>query len=434
MSSISEEVILFENKNQLWNLKIQDVFIWELIRLDVFLQIQELHSSEKFVPTSSKSQSFRIKIKRFISNLFRSPFLGKKVDEIIFESSRKYKISDNSYADLYTSFLKDDNFVKNALTIETTFDIDNFDYKKSHIDSLNFISKLLRSFVKITYNSTEIHEIKKLETLLKDNFGLLIDLKETIRTKILHFKSEELVFHWLLKLRKPKKVFFIGYNRFSALVSACKKLNVDSIEVQHGLILKESLIYHFPNVSKGALNYFPNSFVLWKEFPYNTGELPVCTKNIKYINKSHLTYMVEKFSNIKKEKKSILIVSQPMHSTGILDFIKSNLLSLREYNIYYKIHPMEFNKLGLNDDLTDLSKFGNIKIIKNEMSIYELLQKVSFVLGVYSTTLFEASLFNCEIFVLDIDSNHYTDSLRDKPNVSFIYPDTNLVDYLELKK
>ncbi|KEY18822.1 hypothetical protein [Kaistella antarctica] len=417
---ISNYLLKVEKKHDLLQWEINGVFVWELIRLKIYLLLQEKMADESFGDFSRVSTLKRIEnqLKRIWRNaILRNPFLSRfKGDIIIFESGRKYMI-DDIYADIYTYFLCQD-FRKQNISFErfeTNFKYDLNNEKSSkyhHIDGIKLISKGISNFIKLVFSQNDIDLIKKIEKDICDHLEINIDLKEIITTEYKIFKSEKITYLKLLWLKLPKQIFLVNYSDYAALISAAKDLNIETVELQHGLIIKEALTYHFPNSEENKMKYFPSKFYEWKDFKHNTGKLPLGKDYIISNPHNHLDYMKNKYRDVVRNSKTILVASQPFHSEKIKEFILKNVPLMPDYQFYYKLHPMEFDHFFDSKLAKNLNRYDNLIILKNEESIYKLLKEAKYVIGIYSTTLFEAELFGCTPIILSTE-NKYTSSLND---------------------
>lgn len=432
-NDITDFILDLEQKYNLLYWKINDVYIWQLIRVDLFLTLQEKKYKEKYDPSCQKSFLERIRIifHRVYNSIILNPlFISKKYDVIFFDSGRKYLI-DNRYEDIYTYFLKQeyDKKGKRCLTITSSLISDNIDTK--HIDSINLLSKFFQMFFFHRIIKQDLTNIASIKNDIFSEFEINIDIESLIRNKYKKFKSQLKLFELLINKTQCKEIFLVNYLNYPALISIAKKKHVKVSEIQHGLLVKESLVYHFPSAEANTLEYFPSQFYIWENFKFNTGRLPISSNNIIINSYNHLSYMKKKYQDAKKNDKSVLISSQPFFSKKIADFILNNAKEMDEYIFYYKIHPLEFESFEKTEIYQQLLKYKNISFIKNETSIYELMAKSKTIIGIYSTSLFEAFYFNCNIFIIESEGIDITNSLLKQNNVHLIKQNESLKLLLE---
>lgn len=434
--SIEKFIIDLENNMSLFAWKSNDIKIWELIRVFIYLDIVEKNTNDFFEKNGKVGfiKSKVILLRRFFCNsIFRNPFFMKRSDVLVLESGRKY-LFDKDYIDIYTYFLKS-KLIKEDFTynyIETNYKYDllgNNKNNKGHLDFLIFISKIQEPFIKIFLNENDVKIIKDIELRIFEKFNILINVESIVNDKLKKFYIQRFWFTKLIKSKKIRKIFLVNYVDYFGIIAAAKDNNVSVVELQHGLIIQESLIYHFPNVQKDSLNYFPDQFYVWKDFSLISGVLPIT--NIVENSYNHLEEMIMKYKNIEKENNLVLIASQPFYSDVILEYVLNNAKKMKNYNFVYKLHPMQFDSFFDSEFAKELLNLENVKIVKNEESIYYLLSKSRYVVGIYSTVLFESNMFGCKPLVLYSEYVSFSEILFQKKHAIKLDFNTLLTNYID---
>lgn len=238
----------FEKDHKYENLEYKNINIIPLIRLILFRN-EELNYKNNFIQRSfiiSKLKSI-LKIPYFVFKKFRySKYLkkikNKKIDLVFFSDSAFYydKIKGkkvNLFIDPYFELLKkkyksikveiiSHNFYKNEVKRNEPFYLNLF--------YINFFYYMYNSFKKVFTKQKKFKFKKKFKSKYEsiynidkgNQIGLLID-------KIL-FESNS--FELFLKQINPKIVFLTCYYSHQNLpiIHACKKLNIPSVDIQHG--------------------------------------------------------------------------------------------------------------------------------------------------------------------------------------------------------
>lgn len=430
---ITEKFLEFEKKNSLLSLEISQVFPWQISRVSIFLKI-----IERFIPGNIQRHSdSRIrKIKKilyrvFINSIFYNPYLDfQKSEVLVFESGRKYKDGEG-YIDIYTHhFCQNLKAEKKNITVYESFyneheSILKLERNIKHLDFIRFFSKLMMLNVKPVYTKNEFESIAHLEYLFKEEFKVEIDLKTIFMQDIKTFKVELSLYEKLFRVKKPKEIYIINSCDKGALIYAAKKNKIVVNELQHGLNSDKDVILNFPNSIEGSLEYFPDKFYRWNNINMFFAKLPLAKENILDFPNVHLQNMVSTTHHISKEHKTILIISQPYGSDTIQDFILSNIAELPNYNFIYKLHPAE-NEGDFFKFRDKYVGFNNIRFVKNEESSYMLLRKAKYVIGVYSSLLFEAAAFDCNVILLNLPGVEMSHPLLDDPRNIMIDIDQKL--------
>lgn len=436
-NNISHFLLSLEEKYDLLTWNINSVLVWEIIRIKVFLLLQEKTAAQSFGKIAPKSTCNKVIniCSRILNNfILGNPFF--RVFEgniIIFESGRKYSIGELN-ADIYTYFIAK-NLEKENIAFEffeTSIDSKrdrNYNKTPFHIDSIKFVSKVLHKFISLSFSDDDVNLVKKLEGEIEKTLNIPMDLKHLITSEYKIFISEKIVYKKLLHLKHTKKIFLVNYSEYFSLLSAANDLKIETVELQHGLILKEAMTYHFPNSEDNKMNYFPTKFYVWKDFSYNSGKLPLSQDKIVANPHNHLEFMKNKFENIVKNPKSIVVASQPFYSLKIQDYILKNARVMTDYRFIYKLHPMEFQYFFESGQSQSLLQLKNVNFVKNEISIYQLLKESRYIIGIYSTSLFEAEMFQCIPVVLPIE-NAFSKSLEHNKNTIVVNENTALTNYI----
>src|SRR5665647_479188 len=424
-----------ENKYNLLEWKINDIFVWQSARMLIFTKLLDsCIPSNAIINKKSLLQNIKSFFKRCIINsLLHNPFFDfNKSDVLVFESGRKYLVDDH-YIDIYTKYFCDDLKKENISyqKYEINYNVSDLTprYQRTkHLDFILIISKLTSKFVNPKLSETDKELTAKLETSVYEQLGIRINLLIIFTNEIKRFKSQYPFYKILFQLKRAKKIYIINSSDKAPLIKAAKDNDIIVTELQHGLIIKESLSCHFPNTRENSLEYFPNKFYIWEDLNMCTSKIPISIECIVNFRNKHLDYMLEKNRNITCKENQVLIVSQPYSSPAILQFIIDNIEELPNWQFVYKLHPLENPDLFINSFL--FSKYKNLTIVKNDSSIYKLVSESKFVIGVYSTAVFEATYFGCNTLLLNLPGIEMSYSLVESNKAKLIDINERLQKYL----
>jgi hypothetical protein len=434
---VTHTLLQIEEKYNLLYWKVNEVYIWQSLRASMYGKIVNflLPNNTRGRKTSFNEKNKTILRRIFINSLLKNPFVDfKKVDILVFDSGRKYFVNDK-YIDIYTEYfineLNSNNIKYRRYNISHKTDKVGQKIKTDkHLDFIYLISRIISLFIILNISRRNLSKIILIENEIKNVFNYNFDFRSLIIKEIKRFKSQFLLYNWLIKLKSPKEIYLINSTDKAPLIMAAKRNHVIVNELQHGLIVKEGLIANFPNVKKNSLAYFPDKFYLWKDLNMCTSILPLKEENIIEFPNKHLENMKFCFRNTDKKKNQILVVSQPVHSESLLKYILSNVSKMMNYKIFYKIHPME-NASYIESQVLKNNFSEKIRVVRNEESIYKLLAQSEIVLGIYSTSLFEASYFGCKILLLDMPGVEVAHSLIENGQARLIKREDNLLNLLQ---
>lgn len=422
---ISKILLEMEDKYKLLQWKIEGVYVWQSARAQIYEKITNLLYSSNYKSVASKHKApfnlFHLLKRAFINCSILNPYLDfNTTDNLIFESSRK-ELVDGEFIDIYTKYiidcLEDSNETFTVYSIGKPLrKLRHSYYFNKSLDFVNLFSKSMTFFFNNDFNKKDEIIIHKIENEIKIQLSIEINLFTILKNEIKRFKSQYLSYKLLFIIKRPKNIFLVGSGYKAPLVKAAKDCDILVNELQHGLILKESIIANYPNSKENTVEYFPDRFYIWKDLNMCSAKLPLSKDNIFYFPNYHLEYMMKKFRNNVRKSNQITIISQPFIGNKIFKYLISNNEKMRDWHFIYKLHPSENIK---DYELLDykINELSNIEIITNETSIYKLMSESNIVIGVFSTALFEAKHFDCKIILLDIPGVEFAELLLNQKNV-----------------
>jgi len=427
-----------EKKYSVYSLESNNVYYWKLIRKDLYdYIIMKLGFVEKAHPMSNwdKIKRFIFLLKYSTINLLKKNNI-KRSDVLILTHGRKNKIND-SYEDIYLYDILRQLKKNNS----SYFIIDRPDHYGKHLGKErnniiyferfgHIVREILYPFfihrIKLTETRNVIIEIEK---EIKERLNIDINLEKLIKKKIFRFILEKRYFDKLLDKIQPNNIFLVVSYGKEELIASARERGINVTEVQHGVITNYHMGYYFPY--KEQIPYFPDKLILfgeyWKdsvEFPQNTslevGSFSFCrpSKKIKTSDK----------------KNKVLFISQGTIGSQ-LSKIAASFAKNNKIGCYYKLHPSEFNNWKIKyPELSRSQDDGLIEVVLNSKSIYELFEECKFVIGVNSTAIFEALLYECNTYVIKIEGYQYMDFLIKHNYVKLISDNfniniTDLLDY-----
>jgi hypothetical protein len=413
IKDLCEYIWYLEDKYDLLDLEINGIHPWAAFRMDLYSEIGKRCEvfDKKLVMGLSKRKKI-LSLFRFLKNsfFFNALYSLKEVDVLIF-SRPISKLSNKKSIDIYTHFLVND-FIQN----DTSFLEFESPYKGKHIrekhkhkrylDSI-FISRNLKNiFIQIKLSKKTDETLTQLSNELNEEFDGYLDIKKVLISNVKKFIPTYYSYLKILQKTKPKKIYLvISYGR-GELIKAAKDLGIEVIELQHGTFSKYHLGYSFPK--KVNTQYFPDKFYVWTDYWKSLINLPIQLEKVIISPFQYLEIEKKKYTHIKKEKDSLLILSQGGITESILSRIIQNITYFQKFNITFKLHPNEYHMISEYENLIYLQKKYNVKVVTN-IDLYKYLAKSEYQAGVFSTSLYEGVEFNCKTILLDVPGIEYMD-------------------------
>jgi hypothetical protein len=239
----------------------------------------------------------------------------------------------------------------------------------------------------------------------------------------------------LLIKTNPKVIFeLIHYSLPNLIINEqAKKLNIPTVEIQHGVIGKFSIAYNY-NYSISS-PFFPDFFGSFGDFWKAITHFPIRNENVFTIGFPYLTETAEKYNTEEKNsgKTKILIISQGTVGKSLVKFITNylNIYPDRNEEVIFKLHPSEYD---IWENNYPALSHPRIKVIDNDDEhLYKLISEAHKVLGVYSTALFEALYFNVPVGVYKTEGYFYLKDFIIRGNVKLIESPEDLINLAKAK-
>lgn len=343
------------------NLKIHWTYVRFFYFNHLFNQRFESQKSKKFV------RSFKY-LKAILGSLFRL----KKNKETFLIASSKEAQSVIKHFKLRKRIDSKESLDLSVLTYNTA------DPGFVYVDLIKIIARLGGNFVALRYSKPNKRIVTKLF------------IESIWMTRL---------FKVLFKLIRPQKIFIINWYTFYPAVVAAQQLKIEVHEVQHGIIHKEHPGYNMS--SKIEVKHLPNTFHLWDEKFSKHIRIPA------QLRFEYFGFPMQLSEQLTPQKgKSILIISQASISTEISNHINKLESFFSQYQeVIFRIHPKEINNPNLK-----IPKRFTISTPEDEM-FDEVLNRVSDVIGVFSTGLLKAEQLQKRIYLMDIPEKRKIESL-----------------------
>ncbi|MHA1540134.1 MAG: hypothetical protein ACTSXQ_06635 [Alphaproteobacteria bacterium] len=409
-----------EKKYTLLNWQVDDVYIWQVIRMQLYYAlVQKTGVFKNPHPNAARSQRQKIAFifKSLRAYFTRNPFCSSKaVPNILFPHQRKINgkdiYSEQLMAEMGGNILSVEP-LQTAMPLSKTLD---FYHVIAHI-------KTAFSLKKYKMEKSNQDKIIAIETEIRTAFQIDYDLKSVIFFQLLQFKNLYPIYHRLFKKNKTENVFVLVAYAKPHILAAAKDLNIKVIELQHGTITRYHLGYSYPGAP--TLAYAPDKLLTFGKYWSDTTELPsnlnpvvIGSPYIKALGQEH---------KASKEKKTITFCSQGVIGEKLFDFALKTAKQLKDYKIYFNLHPSErledYQKLMRRKEKTD-----NFHLIYKEPNIFTLLAQSEYQAGVFSTTLFEGIALGTKVILIDMPGIEYMRPLYEKNDAVLVRTVTEFID------
>lgn len=369
----------FEKKYSLFESKDHDLYYWDIIRFEVYVELLWNYTSRPTYKLRPNAGAVVNAIKEL--GYFIYYVLFTRPSNVFFACSRN-KVDehflDQNLEDIYRN-------IEGSKLIVESFQKRKADrtHKKSVYSPIAIVRRLCRPFVKRRDFSDLVEKLKK----AFPGFSLSgQDLNHIFASYLI----DRAFYRCLFRLWKPKQIFLTQNGIQKGMFWAARKQGIPLLEVQHGIIDGGHIAYNYSeeiNYSKDQL-HTPGHFLTFSEFwgrglnfPYVNLE---ALGNNSFYSAGNLS--IEKVRQTRGE--GLLVASSDLFGEPLSELVIKLAAHYPSLPIYFKLHPNQFAELAIYE--TRFKPFSHIHVITNEANIYELIARCDAVLAIQSTALYEA--------------------------------------------
>lgn len=388
---------------------------WDVYRHDLFLAVvyNDTEISRKI--TKKNKHNFFLLAKNFIRTQIA---FSKNKHKNVFYATSRYLLNNNVYYDpnIYDIYkeLENDSFV-----IESYSDKVSTTYPSCYNYSINIYRKIYLFFFKKQQFISE-NLIIKINNYFNSNIT-----KSFYDFRINNYIFEKKYYQRLLKKIKPKKFFLVQNGIQKGLISACHKLNIPIIELQHGDIGFTHPVYYFPNNYDCKYNISPDYLFVYSNFwkhriLFPNVKIEVLGNSFNYIKPS-----------VNNKIYGVSIFTNTLHTPLFDKFIADLLDTGYSERICYKLHPQQINEFeGIK---RKWEKYKNIDVVFLEKNSIEVIQSSENVITIHSTVVFQSIDSGRRTFLLTANDEYLSHKdIFDYPNVYLVNSVQNFLEKKEL--
>lgn len=408
--------LVIENNPEIFEFrfKFDDILMWPFIR--VYLHRIPIFREYKLSNTSVSKEKWSLTDKMLYlkKTVMNSPFktrLKTKYDILMFCSEITSVKKGNRYFNRvsdYFAFINKDK----TLLIEDAFRRKYYTPRAfpniCYHDFINLVAYIKSKFTKLS--GKDVVTIKNLLKFLEQKFPYKLEKLDldTIENILLRISKRLNIYYYLYNKLFDKfnpRVIFIedaSYGDRSYILKWAKVRNIITIEPQHGIVSKNHPAYNYGSAILNSYiykEYLPDYFLTYGKYWNESINLPVKKITIGNPNYSENIKRID-LSRKDKTKTKILIISQGTISETMkkIAIEISSMVDKSRYDISFRPHPSELHIL--KDRYSELLLRDTIKI-DIEKDLYYSLSNTDFVVGAYSTALFETIGICKSVFAIE---------------------------------
>ena len=397
----------------------KDIEYWPLLKHHIIIRQANKNGIEDLQYKSSSKIRLLFAFFLSVSNLLRAyfaphtkAFFGASSRAIIKKGSLKDEfVSEDKLAD-FTLLYHCSNYEK--ICLKTAF--------KKRIIFENLLMKcytIIRSmFFKKDGISNEYFSSEMLGSL-KENFALK---KSDIDLILFDFENKKRFYTLLLRFLNVDKTWLISSYTKSAIISASNNLQIETTELQHGVVAPYHPSYSFAGARLWGSSLLPINLLLtssfWLSFMEKSNFVDKLNISVNELAKDNTNILDTYCSSLQEGGGYILFTGQGVCYNKVFDFIREFLSLNPMVKFVYRPHPREhLNYLAYTEHILsdnfiviDRDSYANTK---------QLVCGAKAHISIFSSCHFEAIELLNKTYVLDIIDNNLMEAGRGDDNIVF---------------
>lgn len=433
----------FEQKYNLFNMKLEDFELWVYIRFELYFAIGEHFGITNGVGSTPKT-TLKDKLCLLWNTIIKNPYYNIDNYDVLIIPHQRRILDGTKYRCIYT------DEIANHLSfssITTEFLFGQIHYKPAKSNNIAYLDYIdVWPAIKYKILKCNNSEIKKyaqiIEGYIKEFFSVELTpgyIEKLIEKRYYWHKYKKPLLRKLLLKIKPKVIVeVVGYETNKMILNeVAHDLNIPCIELQHGVIGSGHIAYNY-KINK-PLKQFPSYLFVYSDYWKRTCSFPIGQDRIIPTGFPYLEEQVNKYPKKKKKGKSInIIIYSSTDSSNAIQRFTNELMDQLEknnykYRITYKLHPLEYN---YTTDIWDsLKESKNVNFIDSPTkSLYELCSDADIQVGVKTTAVFEGLSYGLDTFILDTGAPDIEFYMGDLVKAGFAVYGKNAEDFIAFVK
>lgn len=405
MEKLYSSFTQIEKKNDLFDLKINNVLVWERVRYWAYQNLKDLlgvgkaHTRDAVTfGTYAKGLS-----KLFKNTVYKNPLLSDRHNVLFFGHPRRKLLEDGLYWDIYCDPIID-HLDTSCLCVEKPHLMSHKSPPKTdnirYLDLFQYLFRIVQSTGLYTPKIERDH-VKKISGFEEDILSLFdvsIDILPLVQETLLEDRLLGKLYRMLLTQVSPEVVFLVTSYEHEVVIDTCRDLGIITVELQHGVIHEGHAGYAYPKRVKK--HSFPDYLLVFGDYWAENVNFPAENDQIVSIGYPYLEMRVDKFKGV-EEQDQVLFISQGPIGRKLSQVAVSFKKKVGQgINVVYKLHPGEYDRWKYEYPWL---KNSDVCVIDSDSTpLYRLMAESRVQVGVGSTALFEGLAFDLQTLIFDI--------------------------------
>ena len=375
----------FETENDLFELKEDGLYIWDILRFFVYLDY------------TYGPQPVRRPKRRLLDVLLKQVRRGASLISFLFRKSRpnlfyihsRDKMPDGRHFDRNAH-----DFLQRMAGESHILEI----YENPHTDYFYPVS--LFNFGNLVRRAYRLFYHRRKHDLLVEKINGQLGLHWNNRIINLHignFKADRLFYRWLFRLKRVKRVYTTTMPK--GIYCAARECGMEVMEFQHGIIDTGHISYNYPAELRDSKKvYCPDVLLTFSDFWCQDVHFP--GKRVVAVGNSVLAADMEmgvKLPAPDPKSRMIVFISGDVFGRSLAELAIGYIRLYPEDTIAFKLHVNQFNHRQEYDDL--FRDFPAIRVFTNEQPTEKLILSCSAIVLIQSTVAYQALQAGIPVFI-----------------------------------
>lgn len=404
MNSAATAFEQFELDYDLFDLRIDEIPIWERLRFWVFREIERQNGTgQAHTDVGNEWRDYARGAGLFLKNLVdRNPYLADSSDVLYVGHHRRKKREDGYWWDIYCDPIHeacDHEYVH----FEKDYMLQH--HQPARTSNLRYLDLIeyggtMQQILGLNEPRIPQAQRKRLEEAgdeIQERFDAQIDLSSMAR-EALHTRQTTLpLYRRLLEEVEPELVVLVVSYIWETFIEACKESGVPVVELQHGVIYNHHFGYSFPESRNKET--FPDYLFTFGDFWKDAVEFPIPNERVLPVGYPFLEESLAQYEQVESTPQ-LLFISQGTIGNQLSKYaMQLDQHPEFKHDIVYKLHPGEYDRW---EDEYPWLREANFEIIDSpDRQLYKLFAESSAQIGVGSTAVYEGLAFGLKTFVYD---------------------------------
>jgi len=449
--AIIDKFLEFEEKNNLFEQKIDGVLYWHYLRFILYNEIVNQKDKTGRAHADFKDLSGVTKAVRFFKliygAIFRNPFwFVSQKDVLVMNHARRGKV-EGYYEALYTDRLLE--------VLPYSYTVLENPYQGYHLkpvrtknlrykDYIDIAQEFIKNIYYVPFRrhvikATDFDSLKDVLRGLEDAFD--VDLPVAVWVKklqniIWNYRIHKKYFKKIIKRVNPKiilEVVSYSVNR-GVMNELAAERGIPTVELQHGTMGDGHVAYNF--LGSPDIPSFPDYVFLFGDFWKETTRFPIASENVIVTGSPYfeerLAYYLEK-EDVSVNKETILFISQGTIGLELSQKAVelSEMINPANQRIVYKLHPGEYS--GWEKRYSSLASSAVEVVSAAGPGLYDLFRDADYIVGVYSTAILEGIVLCPRVFIFKLFGHEYLHQLYENEYAKLVDSVDEIVEVISGK-